>query len=178
MRLFGPSILPLIHISPNSDAIDVVWHSEIASKVLQRTVGGPVAAAVFPAGAHILFAFVSRYIGLDILHTPRIAAAAIESLSVLVAYFLFRRLFSSKLAADYASVSFGLLISSGFVYYARLGAYPNIVGDFFVLTSMLIAIVVIENSTARSIVAAVLIQGAALASHVSVIVFAALVILF
>lgn len=163
---------------PNSDAIDVVWHSAITNSVLHGNIGGPVATAGFPAGSHILFAFMSRYIGLDVLPALRVTAAVIESLSVLVAYCLFRRLFSSKLAADYASVAFALLIPSGFVYYARLGAYPNIVGDFFVLTSMLIALVAMENLTARSIVTAVLLEGTALVSHVSVMIFGGLVILF
>ncbi len=163
---------------PNSDAIDVVWHSDITSRVLQGSIGGPVAAAGFPAGAHILFAFVSQYLGLDVLSSLRITAAVLESLSVLVACTLFRRLLPSRLAADYASVAFALLIPSGFIYYAKIGAYPNIIGDFFVLTSMLVTVIVMENSTAKSIITAVIIQGVALISHVSTIIFAGLVIVF
>jgi len=163
---------------PNSDAIDVVWHSDITNQVLQGSIVGPVAAPGFPAGSHILFAFVSQFLGLDVLSSLRVTAAVIESLSVLVACCLFRRLFSSRLAADYAAVSFALVIPSGFIYYAKIGAYPNIIGDFFVLTSLLIAAIVMQKATARPIVTAAIIQAVALFSHISVIVFGGLVILF
>jgi len=163
---------------PNSLPMDVVWHSDITSFVLRRAVAGPLAEACFPTGSHILFAFVSTYLGIDVLPSLRITSAAVETLSVLVAFCLFQRLLPTRQAAAYATVAFSLVIPAGLVYYARVGAYPNIIGDFFALVSLLLALIVSEKLTLRSVLTAALVQSTALMSHISVAVLAALVICF
>ncbi len=163
---------------PNTDPIDVVWHSDITASVIRRAIVNPVAEAGFPAGSHILFAFTSAYFGISVLASVRIVTAVVEALSVLVAYCLFQRILPAGRAAAYSTVAFSLLIPSGLVYYARLGAYPNIVGDFFVLASLLVARIVSERLTLPSIFVAALIQSTALISHISVPIVAALVIGF
>ncbi len=163
---------------PTSEPIDAVWHAEITMSILHGSFTTPVGQAGFPAGAHILFAFVSAYFGVTVLTAERATAAFVESLSVLVAYCLFRRILPSKLSADYASVAFAVIIPAGLVYYARVGAYPNMVGDFFVLTSLLLAVTIQTKLTVSSVVTAFVVEVIALISHVSVLVFTMLVIGF
>ncbi len=163
---------------PNSEPVDVLWHSEITRSVLRRDITSPVAAAGFPTGSHIMFAFVSAYLNLDVLSSLRVTSAILEALSVLVASCLFQRILPTKRAASYALVAFSLLIPAGFIYYARIGAYPNIVGDFFVLVSLLVLFVVSEKPTLPSVLTAVLVEGTALISHISVAILAALAIGF
>jgi hypothetical protein len=163
---------------PNTEPPDAVWHAEITLSVLQGTFTTPIAQAGFAGGAHILFAFVSAYFGVGVIFAERVTAALVESLSVLVAYCLFHRLLRTKLAADYASLAYSIVIPAGLVYYARIGAYPNIIGDFFVLASILLAVLVQRKLTFSSVLTAVLVEGVALVSHVSVVIFAILVIGF
>ncbi len=163
---------------PNSDAIDVVWHSDITGSILQGRITSPVAEAGFPTGTHIMFAFVSAYFGVDVLSSLRITTALVEATSVLIAYCLFQRLLPNGRASTYAAVSFSLIIPAGLVYYTRIGAYPNIVGDFFVLASLLAAVLVSEKLTWPSVLTAVLVQSTALVSHVSVPIVAALLLGF
>jgi hypothetical protein len=162
----------------NTSDPDVLWHWQITNSILAGGNAGPVAVAGFPDGAHILFAVVSSYFQINVLTAMRIMAAFVESCSVLVAYCLFHRLLVSKLAADYASVAYAIIIPAGLVYYAGLGAYPNILGDFFVLMSFLVALLVPRNFSLRSVITVVLVDGVALVSHVSVVIFALLVIVY
>jgi len=163
---------------PNSLPIDVVWHSDVTSSVLRRDIAGPMAEAGFPTGSHILFAFVSAYLGIDVLSSVRVTSAAVEAMSVLVAYCLFQRFLPTRQSAGYATVAFSLVIPAGLVYYARVGAYPNIIGDFLALASLLLALIISEKLTLRSVLTAALVQSTALMSHISVAVLAALVICF
>lgn len=185
-----PAVLFVVHLTlwalymntypyfSNTADPDVLWHWEITNSILAGANAGPIAARGFPVGAHILFAFVASYFQVNVLTAMRFTAAFVESFSVLVAYCLFHRLLSSKLAADYASVAYAIIIPAGLVYYAGLGAYPNIMGDFFVLTSFLMAVLVRGNLTFRSVATVVLVEGVALVSHVSAVIFALLVIVY
>lgn len=159
---------------PKSWPIDVVWHTEITSAVLRGIILPPVTEA----GSHLLFAFASAYLGMDVFTSVRITPAFIETLSVLVAYCLFRKMLSTDKAAAYSTVVYSIILPSGILYYAGIGASANIVGDFFVMLSLLVAIIVSERITISSILVAVLVEGVALVSHISVLIFLMLVVGF
>ena len=163
---------------PNTGPPDAVWHAEITLSVLHGAFTAPIGPAGFAGGAHILFAFISAYFGVGVIFAERVAAAFVESLSVLVAYCLFHRILPSNRAADYASVAFAVIVPAGFFYYSNLGAYPNIVGDFFVLTSFLFAVAIQARLTFASIVTAIFVESIALISHVSALIFLLLVVGF
>jgi hypothetical protein len=162
----------------NTEPPDAVWHAEITLSVLRGTFTTPIGPTGFAGGAHILFAFISSYFGVSVILAERVTAAFVESLSVLVAYCLFHRILPSRLAADYASVAFAIIVPAGFVYYANVGAYPNIVGDFFVLASLLVAVTIQARLTIASVVTAVVLESIALISHVSALIFLLLVVGF
>jgi len=163
---------------PNTEPPDAVWHAEITLSVLHGVFTTPIGPAGFAGGAHILFAFISAYFGVGVIFAERATAAFVESLSVLVAYCLFHRILPSNRAADYASVAFAVIVPAGFFYYSNLGAYPNIVGDFFVLTSLLFAVAIQARLTFASIVTVVIVESLALISHVSALIFLLLVVGF
>jgi len=163
---------------PNTEPPDAVFHAEITLSVLHGAFTTPIGPTGFAGGAHILFAFVSTYFGVGVIFAERATAAVVESLSILVAYCLFRRILPSRLAADYASVAFAIIVPAGFVYYSNVGAYPNIVGDFFVLTSLLFAVAIQSRLTVASIVTVVVVESIALISHVSALIFLLLVVGF
>jgi hypothetical protein len=97
---------------------------------------------------------------------------------VLVAYCLFHRILPSKQAGDYAAVAFAVIVPAGFVYYTNVGAYPNIVGDFFVLTSFLLVVAILSELTIGSVVTAVVVEVIALISHISALIFLLLIVGF
>jgi len=163
---------------PNTEPPDAVFHAEITLSVLHGAFTTPIGPTGFAGGAHILFAFVSTYFGVGVILAERATAAVVESLCVLVAYCLFRRILPSRLTADYASVAFAVIVPAGFVYYSNVGAYPNILGDFFVLTSLLFAVAIQWRLTAASIVTVVVVEFIALISHVSALIFLLLVVGF
>jgi hypothetical protein len=163
---------------PNTQPPDAVFHAEITLSVLQGAFNSPIGPTGLAGGAHILFAFVSSYFGVSVIFAERTTTAFVESLSVLVAYCLFHRLLPSKLAGDYASVAFAAIVPAGFFYYANLGAFPNIVGDFLVLTSLLVAVAIQSKLTVGSVITAVVVEAIALISHVSALIFLLLVVGF
>ncbi len=166
---------------PGNDTMDVVWHSMATKTLVHLALTGGSTQVAFPTssfGSRVLFTFVSIYFGVDVLPSLRITSAIIDVLSVLVGYCLFKRLFSFGRDSEYATVAFALLISAGMVYYVRLGAFPNMVGDFLVLTSLLIAVIVSERLTMISFLTAFFIEGIALFSHISVLIVSLLVIGF
>jgi hypothetical protein len=162
---------------PNTEPPDAVWHAEITLSVLRGAFTTPIAQAGFAGGSHILFAFVSTYFGLTVISAERVTAAFVESLSVLVAYCVFQRILP-KLSADYAAVAYAVITPAGFVYYANVGAYPNIVGDFFVLTAILLAVTIQARLTLSSVLTAIVVEALALIAHVSVLIFTLLVVWF
>jgi hypothetical protein len=163
---------------PNTGPPDAVFHAEITLSVLQGAFTSPISQSGFAGGAHILFAFISTYFGVGVILAERVTAAFVESFSVLVAYCLFHRILPSKLAGDYASVAFAIIVPAGFFYYANVGAYPNIVGDFFVLTSLLVAVAIQSELSISSVITIVVVEVIALVSHVSVLIFLLLIIGF
>jgi len=189
-RYWLPMVLFLFHLGlwsiylftypyfPNTEPPDAYCHAELTLTVLQGAFTSPIGPTGFAGGAHVLFAFVSSYFGVGVIPAERETAAFVESLSVLVAYSLFQRILPSKLAGDYASVAYATIIPAGFVYYASVGAYPNIVGDFFVLTSLLIAVMIQPKPKIRAVVTAVVVESVALISHVSALIFLLLIVGF
>jgi len=163
---------------PSTEPPDAVFHAEITLSVLHGAFTTPIGPTGFAGGAHILFAFISTYLNVGVIFAERVTAAFVESLSVLVACCLFRRTLPSRLAADYASIAFAAIVPAGFFYYSNLGAYPNIVGDFFVLTSLLFAVAFQAKLTIASLVTVVAIESVALISHVSALIFLLLVVGF
>jgi len=163
---------------PNTGPPDAVFHAEITLSVIHGAFTTPIGPTGFAGGAHILFAFISTYFGVGVIFAERVTAAFAESLSVLVACCLFRRILPSRLSADYASVAFAIIVPAGFFYYSNLGAYPNIIGDFFVLTSLLLSVAIQAKFTVASIVTVVVIESIALISHVSALIFVLLVVGF
>ena len=163
---------------PNTEPPDAVWHAQITLSVLQGAFTTPIGQAGFAGGAHILFASMSTYFGESVIFVERATSAFVESLSVLVAYCLFQNILPSKRAANYATVAFALIVPAGFVYYANVGAYPNIVGDFFVLVSLLVAVTIQDRLTVGSIATAVVVETMALISHVSALILLLLVVCF
>ncbi len=189
-RYWLPVALSLFHLTlwaiylvdypyfPNTEPPDALWHAGITLSILQGAFTTPFSQSGFAGGAHILFAFASSYFDVGVIFAERVTAAIVESLSVLVAYCLFHRILPSKQAANYASVAFAIIVPAGFVYYASVGAYPNIVGDFFVLTSLLVAVAISARITIGSLVTAVVVETITLISHVSALIFLLVVVCF
>ena len=159
---------------PNSDPIDVVYHISITNAILH----GVVVAPVTEAGSHILFAYFYSLFGGRLLDSLRLTTAAIESLSILVAYCMFHRLFRRFKSAAYATIAFSLIFPADLYYYTAVGAYSNIIGDFYVLLSLFFFLVVLENISKRSILTMTVIEAFALISHISVLIFGAFMICF
>lgn len=159
---------------PSSDTMDVVFHIWITNAALH----GQVVAPVTEAGSHILFAYIYSFLGGGLLESLRITAAVIEVLSIPVAYCMFRRAFRRFEPAAYATVAFSLIVPAGLFYYTAIGAYPNIVGDFFVMLSLLLVQIVSENITKLSVLTIVIVEAIALISHISVLIFAGLMVGF
>jgi len=159
---------------PGSDAMDVVWHIYITNAVLH----GQIVAPATETGSHILFAYFYSFLGGGLLDSLRISTAAIEAFSVLVAYCMFHRLFRQFESAAYATVAFSLIVPAGLFYYTSIGAYPNIIGDFFVLLSLFFFLIVSQNISKLSILTMVVIETLALISHISVLIFGGLMLSF
>lgn len=163
---------------PNTEPPDAVFHAEITLSVLQGAFSSPIGPTGLAGGAHILFAFVSSYFGMSVIAAERVTAAFVESFTILVAYCLFQRILPSKLAGDYASVAYAIIIPAGFVYFANVGAYPNIIGDFIVLTSLLLVAIIMPEPKVRSVTTAALVEVIALISHVTALIFLLLIVGF
>jgi hypothetical protein len=162
---------------PPSDAMDIVWHIQMTTAAL-----GSVILPWEPLtekGAHVLFAFSYSFLGGDVLTSLRVTTAFVESLSVLVAYCLFQRIFKRcmpNVGAAYATTAFALVLPSGLLYYADTGTYANIIGDFFVLLTLLLILIVSEGISFPSALTLFVVETLALIAHISVMIFAALMV--
>ena len=157
---------------PNNDAMDIVWHISITNAVLH----GQAVAPLTELGSHALFAYIYSFIGGELLESVRVTVGGIEALSVLLAYSMFLRLFRRKEYAEYATLAFSLIMPAELVYYTGIGAYANIVGDFFVLLSFLLFLIALRHVSISSILTLAVVQGVTLISHISVIIFAGLML--
>jgi hypothetical protein len=159
---------------PSSDPIDVIWHVLITGAILRGMVVPPVTEA----GSHILFAYFYSLLGGRLLDSLRFTTVGIECLSILVAYCTFHRLLRRFECAAYATVAFSLILPSGLYYYTSVGAYPNIVGDFFVLLSLFFFLIVSQNISKPSVLTIAVIEALALISHISVLIFGGFMLAF
>jgi len=157
---------------PNNDAMDIVWHISLTDAVLR----GQIVAPFTELGSHALFAYVYSLVGGVLLESVRITVGAVDALSVLVAYCMFSRLFPQYECAEYATIAFSLLMPAELIYYTGIGAYANIVGDFFVLLSLLLFLTALNHVAVSSTVTLIVVQGLSLVSHISVLIFAGLMV--
>ena len=159
-------------IFPNNDAMDIVWHISLTNAVLH----GQAVAPLTELGSHALFAYIYSFVGGVLLESVRVTAGGVGALSVLVAYCMFFRLFRRYEYAEYATIAFSLIMPAELVYYTGIGAYANIVGDFFVLLSLLFFLIAIRDVSIPSILTLTVVQGVTLISHISVLIFAGLML--
>ena len=159
-------------IFPNNDPMDIVWHISLTNTVLQ----GQTVAPYTELGSHALFAYIYAYVGGVLLESVRVTVGGVETLSVLVAYCMFFRLFRQYEYAEYATLAFSLMMPVELLYYTGIGAYANIVGDFFVLLSLLLFLIALRDVSIHSFLTLVVVQGLTLISHISVVIFAGLLL--
>jgi hypothetical protein len=189
-RYWLPISLSCVHIAffafylqaspyfPISQGLDVVWHTQLTAAAIGSVV--LPSEPLTEMGAHLLFAFSYSFLGAENLLTSlRTTAAVVEILSILVAYCLFQRIFRRYAqcgSATYATVAFSLILPSELIYYYYTGTYANMVGDFFVMLSLLAVLILWEEMSPSSAVTVVVVEGLALISHTSVMIFAAIML--
>jgi hypothetical protein len=183
-RYWIPISLALVHVVffvfywhafpyfPTARGLDVMAHTQETTDVIRTFATEPD-----EMGAHLLLAFSYSFLGGNLLTSLRMTTAVVDILSIPVAYCVFQRMFRRNAqTAAYAIVAFSLIIPSGLLHYFDSGTYANIIGDFFIMLSLLGVLILWEEVSAPSAMTVAVVEVVALTSHVSVIVFGAVML--
>jgi ABC-type multidrug transport system fused ATPase/permease subunit len=183
-RYWLPILLALVHVAffafywhafpyfPTAKGLDVMAHAQET-----RDVIGSSATEPDQLGAHLLLAFLYSFIGGKLLTSLQMTTAIVDILSIPLAYCVFQRIFRwNGQSAAYACVAFSLIIPSGLLHYFDTGTYANIIGDFFIMLSLLGVLVLWEEMSASSVMTVAVVEGVALVSHVSAVIFGAVML--
>ncbi len=163
---------------PTSEPIDIVWHSDLTARILAGNLRTPIAANGAPVGAHAVFAFVAFVSNVSVLDSVRVTTAFIATLTLAAIYCLFLRSLVVMREASIGLLVFSMVFSPEMIYYNEMGAFPNIVGDFFVVSSLFLIFLSLKASSARIIVSTILAEVVALTVHLSVLIFGAAALIY